>query len=83
MMSERLRKEAARLDSLLEEGGWRILGGTRLFRLASKADAAKVFRRLLAAGILARPFAEAPERLRFGIPAEEAHWERVAAALSR
>jgi cobalamin biosynthetic protein CobC len=81
MMSERLRKEAARLDSLLEEGGWRILGGTRLFRLASKADAAKVFRRLLAAGILARPFAEAPERLRFGIPAEEAHWERLTAAL--
>jgi len=80
-MRERLAKEAAGLDALLAANGWRTLGGTRLFRLAAKADAAAAFRRLLAAGILTRPFADAPDRLRFGIPAEEAHWLRLKAAL--
>ena len=80
-MSARLGAEAARLDALLEKTGWRIVGGTRLFRLAAKSDAEAAFRRLLAAGILTRPFAGAPDRLRFGIPAEEAHWDRLAAAL--
>ena len=35
----------------------------------------------MAAGILTRPFADHPDWLRFGIPAEEAHWRRLAAAL--
>ena len=54
----RLAKEAARLDALLHGAGWRIIGGTRLFRLAAHADARAAFERLLAAGILARPFAD-------------------------
>ena len=58
-MRDRLGAEAARLDGLLEGNGWRILGGTRLFRLAAKADARAAFERLMAAGILARPFADA------------------------
>ena len=81
-MRARLGGEAARLDALLEMSGWRILGGTRLFRLAAKADAEAAFRRLLAAGILARRFDGAPDRLRFGIPVEEAHWERLATSLA-
>ena len=80
-MRARLGEEAARLDALLEVSGWRIIGGTRLFRLAAKADADAAFRRLLSAGILTRPFAETPDRLRFGIPADEPQWERLAAAL--
>ena len=80
-ISVRLGADAARLDALLETSGWRTIGGTRLFRLAAKADADVVFRRLLAAGILCRPFAGAPDRLRFGIPAKETHWERLSAAL--
>ena len=39
------------------------------------------FERLLSAGILARPFADAPARLRFGIPPDENAWERLALAL--
>jgi cobalamin biosynthetic protein CobC len=77
----RLGKDAARLDTLLRGAGWRIIGGTRLFRLAAPADARAAFKRLLAAGILARPFAEAPDWLRFGIPGDENAWERLAAAL--
>ena len=44
-------------------------------------DARAAFERLLAAGILARPFADAPDRLRFGIPGDENAWERLATAL--
>ena len=36
---------------------------------------------MLRAGVLTRPFPDAPDRIRFGIPGEEAHWERLAAAL--
>ena len=78
----RLGKDKARLDSLLEGNGWRILGGTRLFRLAAREDAGEVFGRLLMAGILTRPFAGAPEQLRFSIPAGEEVWRRLAAALA-
>ena len=81
-MRVRLGEEAARLDALLKGNGWRILGGTRLFRLGAREDAGKAFRRLLAVGILARPFAGAPDRLRFGIPCKEADWRRLASALS-
>jgi cobalamin biosynthetic protein CobC len=80
-MRERLGEEAARLDALLEASGWSIVGGTRLFRLAARADADAAFRRLLSSGILTRPFAKTADRLRFGIPADEAQWERLAAAL--
>jgi cobalamin biosynthesis protein CobC len=81
-MSDRLGQEAARLDQLIEGAGWRLLGGTRLFRLAASADARTAFERLMAAGILARPFAGAPDRLRFGIPGDESAWRRLAAALA-
>jgi cobalamin biosynthesis protein CobC len=80
-MRDRLGGEAARLDALLKRVGWRILGGTRLFRLAARADARAAFERLLTAGILARPFADAPDRLRFGIPGDANAWRRLAAAL--
>ena len=77
----RLGKERARLDALLRGTEWRIIGGTRLFRLAAHADARAAFERLLGAGILARPFADAPDWLRFGIPGDEHAWERLATAL--
>jgi cobalamin biosynthetic protein CobC len=80
-MRARLGKDAARLDALLLGVGWRIVGGTRLFRLAAHADARAAFMRLLAAGILARPFADEPTWLRFGTPGDENAWERLARAL--
>ena len=36
----------------------------------------------MAAGILARPFADAPDWLRFGIPGDESAWRRLAGALA-
>jgi len=78
----RLGGDTARLDALLLGAGWRILGGTRLFRLAAHADARAAFERLLNAGILARPFADVQDWLRFGIPGDENAWERLAKARS-
>jgi cobalamin biosynthesis protein CobC len=76
----RLGADAARLDALLHKAGWRTIGGTRLFRLAAHAEARLAFERLLAAGILARPFSTPADWLRFGIPGKENAWERLAVA---
>ncbi len=80
-MRARLGEDRARLDALLHGAGWRIIGGTRLFRLAAHTDAGATFERLLAAGILARPFADAPDRLRFSTPGDESAWERLTTVL--
>jgi cobalamin biosynthesis protein CobC len=81
-MRNRLGEDTKRLDALLEGNGWRILGGTRLFRLAARDDAGEAFKQLLLAGILTRPFADARDRLRFGVPGNESEWGRLAAALA-
>jgi cobalamin biosynthetic protein CobC len=81
-MRKQLGEDAARLDRLLKGAGFHIAGGTRLFRLAANDDAGAAFERLLAAGILVRPLAGAPDRLRFGIPGDEQAWRRLAAALA-
>jgi cobalamin biosynthetic protein CobC len=81
-MRSRLGEDAQRLDAVLEANGWRMLGGTRLFRLAARDDAGEAFKRLLMAGFLTRPFAGAPDRLRFGVPGDESQWGRLAAALA-
>jgi cobalamin biosynthetic protein CobC len=77
----RLSSDAARLDALLHGAGWRIIGGTHLYRLAAHADARAAFKQLLTEGILTRPFAQAADWLRFGIPGDENAWERLATAL--
>lgn len=64
----RLTEEASRLDAALCRGGFAIVGGTSLFRLAEADDAADRFAALCAKGILTRPFAEQPTWLRFGLP---------------
>jgi len=77
----RLGADRDRLDAILRGAGWRIVGGTRLFRLAAHADARRAFERLLAAGILTRPFVDAMDRLRFGLPGDERAWRRLTTAL--
>jgi cobalamin biosynthetic protein CobC len=77
----RLTGQAARLDRALERGGFRIVGGTSLFRLAQARDVDRRFVGLCARGILTRPFTEAPTWLRFGLPHPSLH-RRVEDALS-
>jgi cobalamin biosynthetic protein CobC len=79
-MRERLQRDVARLDALLRQAGLQVLGGTLLFRLA-EGDS-WLAERLGQAGILVRAFPFAPTWIRFGIPGDEATWERLARALS-
>jgi cobalamin biosynthetic protein CobC len=73
-------RDAARLDALLAPHG-RIVGGTILFRLLETPAAAELFARLGRHGIYTRRFQNAPDRLRFGLPGDEAEWSRLHAAL--
>lgn len=80
---ERLRRDVGRLDALLEAAGLSVAGGTLLFRLATSSAAPAIHERLARAGILVRAFPFDATWLRFGIPADEAAWERLARAVDR
>jgi cobalamin biosynthetic protein CobC len=81
-IKRRLAEDVARLDVLLTESGLILLGGTALFRLVASEKASALHDRLGQHGILVRAFPRYPDWLRFGIPATEAEWERLSAALS-
>lgn len=76
-----LQQSAARLDTLLLDAGFAILGGTQLFRLASHDRASAWFEHLGARGILTRAFVERPAWLRFGTPGSCDSWDRLTLAL--
>ncbi|HEC14863.1 MAG TPA: aminotransferase class I/II-fold pyridoxal phosphate-dependent enzyme, partial [Rhodospirillales bacterium] len=78
---EKLAKAGESLRELLNDRGLKDLGGTSLFHLAGHEKAQNLFESLGRAGILVRPFAEAPDRLRFGLPASKKDEARLAAAL--
>lgn len=77
----RLTTAAARLDAVLLGAGLEVVGGTSLFRLVACADGAALFRRLAAAGLWTRPFADQPHRLRLGLPPDDAALTRLQTAL--
>jgi cobalamin biosynthesis protein CobC len=81
-MRERLEEEARRLDAVLTGAGIEIVGGTPLFRLVRTSAADRLFHQLGRVGILVRRFPENPAWLRFGLPASEAAWHRLRAALA-
>ncbi len=76
-----LEVAARRLDALLLAAGFDPVGGTSLYRLARSGQAARWFERLCARGVLTRRFAERVDWLRFGLPATQQDWERLATAL--
>jgi cobalamin biosynthetic protein CobC len=78
---ERLVTDSDRLDGLLRAAGFEVLGGTVLFRLARHPLAGTFIHRLAAQGIHVRAFPAAPDRLRFGLPGDDAAFLRLAAAL--
>jgi cobalamin biosynthetic protein CobC len=67
---------------LAQARGWRLVGGTPLFRLFETGDADAAQEKLARAHIWSRIFRKVPGWLRLGLPGEEAEWERLAAALS-
>lgn len=76
-----LAERRAALDAVLAEAGLHVCGGTDLFRLIETPDAAFLFERLAAAGILVRPFSYAPHWLRLGIPGADDDLARLRAVL--
>ena len=76
-----LSENARRLDALLTAAGFHILGGTDLYRLASRSDAMTVFETLGHAGVYVRMFPAQPSWLRFGLPGSDEHWTRLERAL--
>lgn len=79
----RLGQDAARLDALAAAAGWRLVGGTPLFRTYATPDAAAAQDRLARARIWSRIFPWSPTWIRLGLPGTEGDWARVAAALGR
>jgi cobalamin biosynthesis protein CobC len=77
----RLAKDQARLDALLTAAGFTMLGGTTLFRLGEHGDARRIIDRLGQQGIHVRAFGHQPAWLRFGLPANEEEFRRLATAL--
>lgn len=74
----RLAKDAARLDALT---GWRLVGGTSLFRLYDVGDAAAMQDRLARHHIWTRIFPWSDSLIRLGLP-DGAGWHRLERALA-
>jgi cobalamin biosynthetic protein CobC len=72
-----------RLLRHLDQAGFMIAGGTHLFFLVSHPDAPRVVEALARNGIHVRRFAHEPSWLRFGLPANDAEFSRLARALSQ
>jgi cobalamin biosynthesis protein CobC len=81
--AKRVAADQERLDALLVEAGFTILGGTTLFRLAAHPQATRLADLLGQQGIHVRAFADRPTCRRFGLPASEEEFRRLATALSR
>jgi cobalamin biosynthesis protein CobC len=77
----RLAHASLRLDDLALDAGWRLVGGTPLFRLYNVGDAIAAQARLAGARIWSRVFSGQPGWLRLGLPGNETEWARLAAAL--
>ncbi len=76
-----LRKQGLRLQRLLAECGWPPDGGCHLFQWLKTGTAVELHDLLARQGVLTRLF-EAPASLRFGIPKDEAGWQRLTQALN-
>jgi cobalamin biosynthetic protein CobC len=76
-----LSEAALRLDRLAVRAGWRMAGGTHLFRLYDTGDAAAAQDRLARAHIRAHRFPWSDRLLRLGIPTRQAEWDRLSGAL--
>jgi cobalamin biosynthetic protein CobC len=78
----RLAGEAERLDDLVREAGWSLVGGTPLFRLYETGNAVAAQEKLARGKIWSRIFGNKRGWLRLGLPGDETEWTRLAAVLS-
>ncbi|MCK5829441.1 MAG: threonine-phosphate decarboxylase [Methylococcales bacterium] len=76
-----LKKQSARLASLLTMNGLQPDGQTDLFVWIQTSEAERVHRALAQLGVLTRLF-DRPFSLRFGLPKDEWQWRKLEAALT-
>ena len=76
LQRERLLVDGERLATLLSAQGFAPTGGCALFQFCCTPSAAELHEFLASQGILTRLFAS-PLSLRFGLPADEAGWQRL------
>lgn len=79
--AQRLAADGERLDGLLIAAGFERLGATPLFRLTSHPEAGRLVDRLGRHSLHVRAFADQPTWLRFGLPASDDGFRRLAEAL--
>lgn len=79
---EHLQHDSARLAALLSQYGLAPTGGTALFQWLRTERAGELHEALARQGILTRLFGE-PASLRFGLPGNEAEWNRLKIALEK
>lgn len=73
----RLIADAARLDALVAQVGWDLVGGTPLFRTYHSKDAQAAQEHLARAQIWSRIFPYSDTWIRLGLPAGPAQWQRM------
>jgi cobalamin biosynthetic protein CobC len=78
----RLARDAARLDGLADRAGWRLVGGTALFRTYDAGDATAAQERLARARIWTRAFPYESRWLRLGLPGHAAGWVQLERAMA-
>lgn len=78
---ERLGDEVLHLDKLATTAGWRLVGGTHLFRTYHAPDAAQAQEMLAKARIWSRIFPYSLQWIRLGLPGHRDEWSRVSYAL--
>jgi cobalamin biosynthetic protein CobC len=81
-MRRKLAADAERLDALFGRFGVPVAGGTSLYRFIDSAAAPGLFRALGEKGVLLRHFADRPDVLRAGLPADQEEWRRLESALA-
>jgi cobalamin biosynthesis protein CobC len=81
-MRKTLAHQAGKLDDVLVKAGFAIVGGVPLFRLARHPRARELHAKLAQRHIWCRSFDWTHDLLRFGLPADDASLDRLAAALS-
>jgi cobalamin biosynthetic protein CobC len=77
----RLRKDAARLDILIQLSGATLVGGTPLFRLYDCPNAAVFQDQLAAHHIWSRIFPYSQSFIRLGLPGSQKDWEKLETAI--
>lgn len=77
-----LAKGAERMDRIAAKAGWKVAGGTTLFRLYETPDAAEAQRQLARGRVWSRIFPYSSTWLRLGLPGGEAAWRQLEGALT-